>query len=196
MAATDESRNNAQSLKVEFVGEAEFRSKTSELRNRVFSECHTLSHSALYSDEQMIQSEPNRVRFDQLESMYCLLMLDVECIGWHFGFQDGPLSYYMCNSAILPEHQRNGYYTFLAQQVIDEVQRRGYLKITSRHHPTNTAGLIAKLKLGFIVSGMKLSANFGTLLELEWHASSEVNDVMKIRCGAKKPCTGSIHSVT
>jgi ribosomal protein S18 acetylase RimI-like enzyme len=196
MAATDESSTPAKALKVKFVGEAEFRSKTSELRNRVFSECHTLSHSALYSDEQMIQSEPNRVRFDQLESLYCLLMLDEECIGWHFGFQDGPLSYYMCNSAILPEHQRNGYYTFLAQQVMDEVQSRGYLKITSMHHPTNTAVLIAKLKMGFIVSGMKLSANFGTLLELEWNASSEVNDVMKIRCGAKKLGAGTIHSVT
>lgn len=187
MTAFKESSNVAQSLKVKFVGESEFHSKTSEFRNGIFSQCQTLGQAELYSDEQLKQSEPNRARFDQLENLYCLLMLDDECVGWHFGFQDGPLSYYMCNSAILPEYQRNGFYTFLATQVMAEVQSRGYLKIKSRHHPTNTAVLVAKLKLGFIVSGMQLSANFGTLLELEWNASSKVNDVMKIRCGAKKP---------
>jgi len=195
MAEGCKSSDDARTLKVKFVGEAEFRDQTSNLRDKIFSDCYTLGHSALYSEEQLLHSEPNRARFDKLESMYCLLLLGEECIGWHFGFQDGPLSYYMCNSAILPEHQRSGYYTFLATQVMSEAQRRGYLKITSRHHPTNTAVLIAKLKLGFIVSGMQLSANFGTLLELEWNASSEVNDVMKVRCGAKKPGAGAIHFV-
>ncbi len=194
MAKARKSSEDTKTLKVKFVDEGEFRNQTSNLINKIFSDTHTLVNSELYSAEQLQQSEVNRARFDKLESLYCLLMLDEECIGWHFGFQYGPLSYYMCNSAIVPEHQRNGYYTFLAQQVMSEAHRRGYLKITSRHHPTNTAVLIAKLKLGFIVSGMQLSANFGTLLELEWNASSKVNDVMKVRCGALKPDAGAIHS--
>lgn len=175
------------SLKLRFVTEDEFDEATAALKKDIFSHVLSIPNRALYSEDDLRRSEANSARYAQLESVYVLLMHNGRCIGWHYGFQEGAMTYYMCNSAIISEYRRQGCYSWLAEQVMKEMQARGYLKIKSRHHPTNTAVLIAKLKLGFIVSGLQVSSNFGTLVELEWHGNAHVEDVMKFRCGAAMP---------
>ncbi len=149
----------------------------------------------IFSQEEFKESGENIERFAKLESIYCLLMLGEKCIGWHYGHQDGPMSYYMSNSAILPEYRRKGYYSLLARGIVEEVTRRGYHKIKSRHYPTNNAVIIAKLKLGFVITGFQLSANFGTLVELEWNAKKEIQELMHFRCGAQLPSDSSLHAI-
>jgi L-amino acid N-acyltransferase YncA len=105
------------------------------------------------------------------------------------------MSYYMSNSAILPEYRRKGYYSLLARGIVEEVTRRGYHKIKSRHYPTNNAVIIAKLKLGFVITGFQLSANFGTLVELEWNAKKEIQELMHFRCGAQLPSDSSLQAI-
>ena len=34
-------------------------------------------------------------------------------IGWSFGWQENPNTYYMCNSAVLPKYRRKGIYSAL-----------------------------------------------------------------------------------
>lgn len=187
MSIQKESNSLLSLLHLRIVSEAELDEATAVLKKEIFKNQLSLSNKALYSDTEFHRAECNIARYAQLERLYCLLMLGQKCIGWHYGFQDGPFSYYMCNSAIIPEYQRQGCYSWLAQQVMNEVQSRGFHKIKSRHHPTATAVLIAKLKLGFIVSGMQLSANFGTLVELEWNGNPHVERLMKFRCGSALP---------
>ncbi|MFZ9521402.1 MAG: GNAT family N-acetyltransferase [Silvanigrellaceae bacterium] len=183
------------SLELKFVDESEFDQATSQLKKQVFRECLAVANHLLYSEQELHQSEANTARFAKLEAIYCLLMLNGKCIGWHYGHQDGPTSYYMCNSAVLPEYRRQGCYSWLAQKVMEEVTRRGYLRIKSRHYPTNNPVIIAKLKLGFVVTGLQLSANFGTLLELEWHVNQGMTDLMKFRCGETLPSESALKSL-
>lgn len=171
------------SLTLRLVDAETFWDATSAARREIFSGQLSVPNAQLYSEDEFRRADDNMARHSQLENIYALLMSGDRCIGWHFGFQDGPFSYYMCNSAIIPEFRRRGCYSWLAQQVMNEVHARGYLKITSRHHPTNTPVLIAKLKLGFIISGLQVSANFGTLVELEWNGNDRVANLMKFRCG-------------
>lgn len=195
MSKHAESSSLLSSLKLRFVTEDEFQEFTADLKQNIFSNLLSIPNRALYSEDDLNRSEANSARYAHLESVYCLLMLNDKCIGWHYGYQDGPMSYYMCNSAIIPEFRRQGCYSWLAEQVMKEMQARGYLKIKSRHHPTNTAVLIAKLKLGFIVSGLQVSSNFGTLVELEWHGNERVDDVMKFRCGAALPDSSTLQAL-
>lgn len=183
MSSHNEPNPMTSSLSLSFVSEEDFHKATSVLKNSIFSKHLTVPNSTLYSEEDFSRARDNMARHSQLENIHALLMSGDRCIGWHFGFQDGPFSYYMCNSAIIPEFRRQGCYSWLAQRVMTEVQSRGYHKITSRHHPTNTPVLIAKLKLGFIISGLQVSANFGTLVELEWNGNDRVANLMKFRCG-------------
>jgi ribosomal protein S18 acetylase RimI-like enzyme len=185
----------ASSLKLKFVDEIEFNEATSEYRKEVFQDCLAIQNRQVYSEKEIHLAEANIARFSKLESVYCLLMLNDVCIGWHYGYQDTPMSYYMCNSAVLPQHRRQGYYSWLAKSVMEEVTRRGYHRIKSRHYPTNNPVIIAKLKLGFVVTGLQLSSNFGTLLELEWNANQAMADLMKFRCGEKLPPESNLKSL-
>ncbi|MEN9827227.1 MAG: hypothetical protein RI953_2972 [Pseudomonadota bacterium] len=195
MTSSIEENTPSSSLKLKFVDESEFDQATAQLKKQVFRECLAVASHLLYSEQELHQSEANTARFAKLETIYCLLMLNGKCIGWHYGHQDGPTCYYMCNSAVLPQHRRQGYYSWLAKSVMEEVTRRGYHRIKSRHYPTNNPVIIAKLKLGFVVTGLQLSSNFGTLLELEWNANQAMADLMKFRCGEKLPPESTLKSL-
>lgn len=56
--------------------------------------------------------------------------------------------------------------------------------VESRHHPTNNAILIAKLKLGFHVAGLELSVDWGTLVQLERPLTDAYRELLAYRCGA------------
>lgn len=46
-----------------------------------------------------------------------------EFVGWSWGYQESALTFYMCNSAILPEHRKKGLYKKLGF-VIEGVQKK------------------------------------------------------------------------
>ena len=43
-------------------------------------------------------------------------------VGWSYGWQENRETYYMTNSAVLPEHRRKGLYTALLQETIKIVE--------------------------------------------------------------------------
>lgn len=86
--------------------------------------------------------------------------------GWHTGLQQTWDSFYMMNSAVLPEHRRKGIYAALLDRVVERVRAEGFQAIRSNHRATNNPVLIAKLKAGFHISGMKTTDIFGLLVEL------------------------------
>lgn len=195
MTLPAEENDKTKSLQLKFVSESEFEAETSKHKKDVFRESLTIYSHQIYSEEEIHKSEANMARFAKLESLYCLLLLGDECIGWHYGYQIGPMSYYMCNSAILPEFRRQGYYTWLASKIIEEITARGYHRITSRHHPTNNPIIIAKLKLGFVVTGLQLAGSFGTLIELERNSNQAMAELIKFRCGAKLPQSSTLEAI-
>jgi GNAT superfamily N-acetyltransferase len=87
-------------------------------------------------------------------------------IGATVGWQDAPDRFYMALSIVAPAHRRHGVYTRMVEAVIAAARKSGFAEIASRHRPDNAAVLIAKLRLGFVVTGYETSAVFGDLVKL------------------------------
>ena len=89
-------------------------------------------------------------------------------IGWTFASPEGTSLLYMINSGVTPAEQRKGIYSELSRLVIEHAKSRGYAAILSRHAANNNAVIVAKLKLGFFVSGFEYSEVYGPLVRLTY----------------------------
>lgn len=74
----------------------------------------------------------------------------------------------MVNSGIFPEFRRRGIYSGLVKATIAYADTHGFLKIISRHVPSNNAVIIPKLRLGFMVSAFEYSEVYGPLVHLTY----------------------------
>ena len=89
-------------------------------------------------------------------------------IGWTFANPEGSSVLYMINSGVAPGEQRQGVYSQLVRMVVEHARSQGYAVILSRHAADNNAVDIAKLKLGFFVSGFEYSEVYGPLVRLSY----------------------------
>jgi ribosomal protein S18 acetylase RimI-like enzyme len=89
-------------------------------------------------------------------------------VGWTFARPQGAKHLHMINSAVAPAHRRQGVYSKLVQLVIEHARSGGYVAILSRHAANNNAVIVAKLKLGFFVSGFEYSEVYGPLVRLTY----------------------------
>jgi ribosomal protein S18 acetylase RimI-like enzyme len=87
-------------------------------------------------------------------------------VGWTFARPEGGSLLCMINSGVAPEARRQGVYSELARRVIEHARSHGYVAILSRHTADNNAVIVAKLKLGFFVSGFEYSEVYGPLVRL------------------------------
>jgi ribosomal protein S18 acetylase RimI-like enzyme len=87
-------------------------------------------------------------------------------VGWTFAHPEGASHLYMINSGVAPAERRQGVYSELTRLVIEHARSRGYVAILSRHAASNNAVIVAKLKLGFFVSGFEYSEVYGPLVRL------------------------------
>jgi ribosomal protein S18 acetylase RimI-like enzyme len=87
-------------------------------------------------------------------------------VGWTFARPEGKNHFHMINSGVAPAERRQGVYSKLVQLVIEHAKSRGYVAIRSRHAANNNAVIVAKLKLGFFVSGFEYSEVYGPLVRL------------------------------
>ena len=89
-------------------------------------------------------------------------------VGWTFAHAQGATHFHMVNSGVAPAQRRHGVYSKLTQLVIESARSRGCVAILSRHAANNNAVIIAKLKLGFFVSGFEYSEVYGPLVRLTY----------------------------
>ena len=92
-------------------------------------------------------------------------------VGWSQGYRQGKSEFYMLNSGVASTERRRGVYSELVRGVLAHAQSQGYAKVTSRHAAANAAVLIAKLRLGFQVSGFEYSEVYGPLVQLTFIVS-------------------------
>lgn len=71
-------------------------------------------------------------------------------------------------SGILPEYQNRGVYSTFLHRFLDYLKKLGYVRVTSNHMVNNRPVLIAKLKAGFVATGMSLDERWGAMLWLTY----------------------------
>lgn len=87
-------------------------------------------------------------------------------VGWTYANPEGTSLIYMVNSGVATAERRTGIYSELVRLLVEEARSRGYSVIWSRHAANNNAVIIAKLKLGFFMSGFEYSEVYGPLVRL------------------------------
>jgi len=118
---------------------------------------------------------------------HSLLFFKNNLAGWMWGYQDSRESFYMVNSAILPEHRGRGLYSRLLEVAMKELMEKGFQRIWSRHNATNNAVIAPKLKRGFLISGSELSDVFGSLVHLTYFTNKLRRKTMDFRSGQLRP---------
>ncbi|MGZ3696858.1 MAG: GNAT family N-acetyltransferase [Bdellovibrionota bacterium] len=138
---------------------------------------------AALSEEERARADALGKRLGEAFQLRLGLFHENRFIGWSWGYQESSETYYMCNSAVFPEHRRKGLYAGLIRRTLDEVVPLGFQKIYSRHNATNNAVIIPKLQAGFTISGMELSDKFGTTVTLTYYPSELRRKITDYRAG-------------
>jgi RimJ/RimL family protein N-acetyltransferase len=110
-----------------------------------------------------------------------------EIIGWCHGMQLSNDSFYMKNSCIKPAFRNRGLYSKVLSHLTQHIFNLGFKVVTSKHIASNNAILIAKLKQGFIVTGMEMSVENGLLLVLSLFNNKIRHQVLDFRNGFGMP---------
>ena len=126
---------------------------------------------------------PARARVDMIR-LGCYL--EGRLVGYTFGWHEGDLKFYTALSGVHPEHRRRGIYSELVRRTVAWASERGYGEVWSRHLPTNSPVIMAKLKEGFFISGFEVSASIGCLVAMRYFIDEGAKEAFAIRCGAQR----------
>ncbi|MFC3831409.1 MULTISPECIES: GNAT family N-acetyltransferase [Deinococcus] len=113
-----------------------------------------------------------------------------QVVGWHASRQADTRTAYMANTALLPAHRGQGLYTRLLPVVLAFLRDQGYDLVRSRHHATNSAVLIPKLRAGFRLQGLEVGEH-GVMAVLMLSFDDPYREYMDVRSGLTRP-TGEV----
>lgn len=154
----------------------------------VFEDIHSYGLPDLLYGHELDRYQELKKSTDDLYKLY-LAAFDENnnFVGWSWGTQEYGATYCMINSAVLPTHRRQGIYGALLDRCIEIVSKQGFQIIYSRHHVTNNAVIIPKLKAGFTISKMELDDKFGVLVHLHYYTNKIRRQIMDYRSGYTQP---------
>ena len=87
-------------------------------------------------------------------------------VGWSYARPEGLRYLHMINSGVATAERRQGIYSALVRRTIEQASLLDHVAIQSRHAANNNAIIVAKLRLGFFVSGFEYSEVYGPLVRL------------------------------
>jgi ribosomal protein S18 acetylase RimI-like enzyme len=108
-------------------------------------------------------------------------------IGWTEGYRVGANQFHMLNSGVSAHERRNGVYSQLVRAVISHAEARGYAAVRSLHIAANSPVIIAKLRLGFQISGFEYSEVHGPLVQLRFLVNEARRGLYKARTAPLRP---------
>ena len=108
-------------------------------------------------------------------------------VGWTQGHREGKSQFYMLNSGVALAERRKGIYSQLVQAVLAHAESQGCAVVTSRHVAANVGVIIAKLRLGFLVSGFEYSEVYGPLVRLTYRVRVERRKLYGSRASPIRP---------
>lgn len=104
-----------------------------------------------------------------------------QLVGWTCARAEAGFDLTMLNSGVARADRRLGMYSRLVQMTVEYATAQGYRSIKSRHLPANSAVIIAKLRLGFQVSGFEYSEVYGPLVCLRYLVGQPRRDLYQVR---------------
>lgn len=107
-------------------------------------------------------------------------------VGASSGWFEGA-NFHIGMSAVDTAYRRKGLYTRLLNAMEAAVRERGGAQISSQHVATNNAVLIAKLKLGYVISGIEFLESMGLLVRLVLRLSPARRALFAARAGTLVP---------
>lgn len=122
-----------------------------------------------------------------LFQLFLVARLGEEWAGWHYGTQESGETFFMISSVVYPDHRRKGLYTRLAEIVLEKVKEAGFQRIYSYHQASNNAIIIAKMRLGFTITGFEMHDTWGVGVRLTYLANPIRQEILKFRDGSKRP---------
>lgn len=156
----------------ESVGSAEINRVWTELSEKIFSPLTSLGN---------FETPPSR--FEGTEALsgiwrethreHIVFYDGTRPVGWSSGALLEPATFFMAYSGVLPEYQRRGVYSAFLEIFLRYLGALGYERVTSNHMVNNRAVLIAKLKAGFVVSGMVLDERYGAQVALTYFTHAD-----------------------
>ena len=155
-------------------------SALAELQSAVFDD---YERSDLLAEviEQETASQPAGLVRDVSSPFGLAAYRDGTLVGWSQGYRQGKSEFYMLNSGVASTERRRGVYSQLVSAVLAHAASQGYAKVTSRHAASNTAVLVAKMRLGFHVSGFEYSEVYGPLVQLTFIVSEARRRLYRMR---------------
>lgn len=92
----------------------------------------------------------------------------------------------MINTALYKQYRNNGVYQAFLKEIILFLKEKGYQLISSKHHASNNAVLVPKLKTGFYIKALEIDINFGTMVRLVFFVNDRAKNIYFYRTGYKK----------
>ena len=108
-------------------------------------------------------------------------------VGWTQGFRVGSNQFCMLNSGVAIAERRTGVYSHLVQAVLNHAQTEGYSSVKSLHVAANSPVIVAKLRLGFFISGFEYSEVYGPLVQLKYLVGENRRNLYKSRTASIRP---------
>lgn len=176
------------SYEIREISQDEFLPIWNQHAEKIFDDCSQIFRVFEWLDQQEKEKAKELGKF--IAEAYQLrlgVFVDGQCVGWSVGHQESAETYYMRNSAILPEFRRQGLYTSLMHKTISILKEKGFQRIYSRHSATNNAVIIPKLKAGFLITSLEVSDIFGVLVHLTYFPKELRRKIMSYRVGDIKP---------
>lgn len=108
-------------------------------------------------------------------------------VGWTEGHRVGANQFHMLNSGVAASERRNGVYSQLVRAVLAHAESKGYVAVRSLHRAANSPVIIAKLRLGFQISGFEYSEVHGPLVQLRYLVHAARRDLYQARTEPLRP---------
>lgn len=108
-------------------------------------------------------------------------------MGWSISYQARRYELYTQTSVVLPAFRRRGIYSEITKTILNLAKEKGYQMVTSYHVVSNNAVIIAKLKLGFRISGFELSDDYGSLVKMTCFLNEKRARMYDFRAGTLRP---------
>lgn len=153
-----------------------------------FSETFSYSVFDVRTEAELLAFPRLKESFRKREFLFLGAFSDSdELMGYSISFQMRSLELYTQTSVVLPAHRRKGIYTALTKKILEVASGKGYQMVTSNHVASNNAVIMAKLKLGFYISGFELVDDYGALVKLTCFLNEKRSQMFNVRTSFRRP---------